>query len=405
MLHGVIFCFLFRALAFEANAAEFKFRHHFIDTELPVNAQGVGDYGLTALVDIDRDGHLDFVLGGRPSEPSQLYWYEYQSPTQWERHVVGTNYLSDVGLAALDVDHDGWVDLICSGVWYRNTGKPREEQFERYVFDPSAAGAHDILVADIDGDHKPDVVMMGDERTKLNCLCWYSIPTDPNQPWQRHVIGPAVHGAITPSGVADIDQDGDLDVVRANTWFENADGKGTRWVPHANIPMGRKGPFGICVRTAIVDIDGDGQKEIVMSDADIEDSKIVILKNADKKGGQWIKTELPQSFRYGSLHSLAVADFNRDGRPDIVSNEQEELLPAGRQNPRWILWENRGKGKFVERILLDSKIGGHELQVGDVDNDGFIDICSKAWGPKSWNGAQGQMHVDYIENILRIPKQ
>src|SRR5262249_25168230 len=257
-------------------------------------------------------------------------------------HWVGTNYLSDVGLAVLDVDGDGWPDLVCSGVWFRNPGDPREEAFERIVFDEQAAGAHDILVADIDGDRKPDIVMMGDERTPLNSLCWYSIPSDPRKPWMRHYIGPPVHGAITPRGVADLNGDGRLDIIRADTWFENKDGKGLEWAAHRNIPMGRKGPFGICVRTSVADLEGDGKLEIVIADADITDSKVAILKNADGNGGSWIKTELPQSFTYGSFHSLAVADFNGDGKLDIVVNEQEELLPSGRENPRWVLWENLG---------------------------------------------------------------
>lgn len=84
-----------------------------------------------------------------------------------------------------------------------------------------------------------------------------------------------------------------------------------------------------------------------------------------------------------------MADLNGDGRPDIIVNEQEQLLPPGRENPRWIAWENRGGGKLVEHVLLDAKLGGHELQVGDVDGDGDIDICSKAWGVHSWNGVQG----------------
>src|SRR5262245_29677324 len=273
--------------------AEFQYRHHFISRELPVTDKGVGDYGLTALVDVDRDGDLDFVLGGRPFKASQLYWFEFQAPDRWVQHGIGTNYLSDVGLAPLDVDGDGWIDFVCSGVWYRNPGRPREQPFERHLFDENAAGAHDIVIADIDGDGKPDVVMMGDERTKLNALCWYSIPSNPTEPWTRHPIGPPVHGAITPGGVADLDGDGDLDVVRADTWFENVDGKGRRWVAHSNIPMGRKGPFGVCVRTAVVDLDGDGKAEIVIADADITESKLVVLKNADGKGGRWEKISVP----------------------------------------------------------------------------------------------------------------
>ena len=383
--------------------ADFSFRHHFISRELPVRDKNVGDYGLTALVDLDQDGDLDFVLGGRPSPPSTLYWFEYQAPERWSQHIIGTNYLSDVGLAALDVDRDGWLDVVCSGVWYRNPGRPRESAFTRHVFDENAAGAHDILIADIDRDGQPDVVMMGDERTRLNSLCWYSIPKTVMQPWTRHRIGPPVHGAITPKGVADLDGDGDLDVVRADTWFENADGKGELWTPHPNVPMGRKGPFGVCVRTAVIDLDGDGALEIVIADADITESKVVVLKNADGKGGRWEKAPLPQSFTYGSLHALAVADLNGDGKPDIVSNEQEELLPAGRENPRWIVWENLGGLKFREHILLDTKLGGHELQVGDVDHDGDIDICSKPWGPRPWNGHAGKMHVDFMENLLVRP--
>ena len=383
------------------------FQHHFIDRDLPVNTQGYGDYGLTALADFDHDGDLDFVLGGRAVQPPRLYWYEFQGADRWVRHMVGTNYLSDVGLAPLDVDRDGWIDLVCSGVWFRNPGNPREREFQRIVFAPESTGAHDVLVADMNKDGKPDVLLMGDQTTKLNSLCWFGIPADPTalrragQNWQHHLIGPAVHGAIMPNGAADLDGDGDLDVIRADTWFENADGQGARWEAHQNLPMGRKGPFGVCVRTAVTDLDGDGRVEIIMADADIEDSKLVVLKNADGKGGRWDKTELPQSFRYGSLHALALADFNLDGRTDIVACEQEELLPDGRENPRWVIWENLGQGKFAERIVLDTKLGGHELQVGDVDGDGDIDICSKAWGPRPWNGNGGKMHVDFLENQLK----
>jgi hypothetical protein len=377
------------------------FRHHFISLDLPTNKAGNGDYGLTALVDLNRDGHPDFVLGGRIPKPERLYWFEYRAPDTWVCHEVGRDYQSDVGLAALDVDGDGWPDLVCSGVWFRNPGPPGERPWERFEFAPNVSGAHDIITADIDGDGRLDIVMMGDGRTKLSALCWLKIPADPRRSWERHDIGPGIHGAIAPAGVADLNGDGHADVVRGDTWFENKDGKGLEWIAHSNIPMGRKGPFGVCVRTAIADVDGDGKKEIVMCDADIAESKAVVLRNVDGKGGAWEKTELPLSFTAGSFHSLAVADLNGDGRPDILVNEQEELLPAGRENPRWIAWENRGGGTFVEHILLDARLGGHELQVADVDGDGAVDICSKPWGVRPWNGAEGRMHVDFLENLLK----
>ncbi len=389
--------FVVSAAAGPIQAAELEFRHHFVSLNLPTN-KGQGDYGLTALVDLDHDGDLDFVCGGRIPRPERLYWFEYRGADDWVRHDVGTNYQSDVGLTSHDVDGDGWVDLVCSGVWYRNTRKPRTEAFERIVFAENAAGAHDILVADVDGDKRKDILMMGDSRTALNALCWFSIPTDPRKPWVRHEIAPGIHGAITPNGASDIDGDGDLDVARGDTWYENRDGKGLKWEAHKNLPMGRSGPYGICVRSAFADLDGDGRLELVVGDADITGSKVAILWNQNGKGTDWKKQELPQSFPYGSLHALAVADLNGDGRPEIIANEQEELLPHGRDNSRWVVWENLGGSKFAERILLDKKLGGHELQVGDVDGDGDIDICSKPWSAFSGNGVAGKFHVDYLEN-------
>jgi len=40
----------------------------------------------------------------------------------------------------------------------------------------------------------------------------------------------------------------------------------------------------------------------------------------------------------------------------------------------------------------------------DLDGDGDIDIFSKAWGPRSWNGNGGKMHVDFLENMLPTSK-
>lgn len=144
--------------ATSAFSGEFNFQHHFIDRDLPGTS-----YGQTCLVDVDRD----FITGGKGPNLS-VYWFECRRPDQWVRHVLGTHHPSDVGGTAIDVDGDGWPDHVTGGVWYRNTGNPRTEPFERLVFDGELNAVHDLVSADLDGDGRLDIVTMSDK----NNLRW-----------------------------------------------------------------------------------------------------------------------------------------------------------------------------------------------------------------------------------------
>ncbi|MBN2508588.1 MAG: VCBS repeat-containing protein [Verrucomicrobia bacterium] len=376
----------FGALPLPAAPGGFPFQHHFLDRQLPG-----ASWAQTALADLDRDGRLDYITG---QTRAPILWYRQETLTRWERHTLGTNSPSDVGGAALDVDGDGWVDFIAGGAWYRNTGKPRAELFERILFDRDLAAVHDLVVADVDEDGRPDVLTMSDR----NNLRWYRIPRDPRQPWPRHDIGPGVHAGI---GVGDLDGDGDLDVARSNLWFENADGKGTRWVAHENIPFGNpRQPFPLGTHCVALDVDRDGDTDLVMTENEIKAGRIGWLENLDGKGGAWTLHALPQgdAAARGAYHSLVVADFDNDGDPDVFSCEMEGI--PGDKPPRWFIWENRdGRGgQFVEHVILDANLGGHLIVAGDVDKDGDLDLVGKLWRPRKDNANAGRNHVDLLEN-------
>lgn len=377
-------------LGLDAAAQEaMRFEHHYIDRDLAGSS-----WGQTAAADLDRDGRPDFITGRSRGE---IVWYQLEAPARWSRHLLGEQSPSDVGGAALDVDGDGWIDFVAGGAWYRNTGRPRSEPFERIVFDKDLNAVHDVMLADVDGDGRQDVLTMSDK----NNLRWYRITADPRQPWQRRDIGPSIHAGI---GAGDLDGDGDVDIARSNLWFENVAGDGTRWTVHENLPFGNpQQPYKLATHCSVVDLDRDGDNDLVMTENEIKGGRIGWLENADGKGGSWKRHELPadDSAIRGAYHSLIVADFDGDGDADVFSCEMEGI--PGDRPPRWFIWENRdGKGRdFAERVVLDAALGGHVAVAADFDGDGDLDIISKLWRPRKDNANGGKNHVDFLENQLR----
>jgi len=381
------------------------FRHHYIAREMPGRNLGCG---APALADFDKDGDLDFAVLNRGDR--KLYWFEHRGADDWVRHEAGQLPVAHLGCAVLDADRDGWPDIVVGGFWFRNPQQPKDKPFVRYAYDSRIhSEMHDVAIADVDRDGKDDVIALGDRE---GCF-WYSIPAEAkaDADWPRTTItldvldGNAdIHGGFAPGGIGDLDGDGDPDVVLADRWMENG-ARGTKWTTR-RVFFGRRGPWGVSSRSWIDDVDGDGDNDIVITDSDGQNSGAAWLENDGQK---------PPSFRThylanqapgtrGSFHALWYADFDMDGDKDILVVEQEDpsILPQG-ATPRWFLWERVGTGpvRFVEHVILDARLGGHDVRVADVDGDGDLDIVSKIWNVWRENANGGRVHVDYLENLTR----
>jgi len=378
------------------------FVHHTVTTNLPEGDEA--RFGTPAMADFDNDGDLDFVIS---ETYDTVYLFETIKPFQWEKRSIGRIPSGQLGGGAIDVDGDGWQDLVTGGHWFRNMGQTGGGHFERYAYDTTIAREiHDLVFADMNGDGEMDVVVMGD----LEGCFWYSIPPEPKMDvqWEKHEITLEVlnsradiHGGFFPRGVGDVDMDGDADVVLVGRWYRN-EGGGTAW-SRQFLPYGSGGFWGLSGRSWIIDMDKDGDNDIVMIGCDQVDSRGAWLESDGSDLPTFSVHLLPltEPGRRGSFHTLWVDDFDLDGDADIFSMEQEDetILPTG-ATVKAFIWENRdGFGKdFTEHVVLDKNIGGHDVLFGDADGDGDLDAYFKVWSRLTTNGYGGKPHVDFLEN-------
>jgi len=346
----------------------------------------IGEYGLrmgqTALIDLDKDGDLDWIFG----ESGKLSWFENESEDNWIFHPLGVGAKTDVGGCIIDINKDGEMDFMIGNGWYENTKSPKSKLFK--FNKTNTIPSHDNVTVDVNGDGKLDIVANSNDKNNP-FFVWYNIPDKVEEMWEYNFIGNGIHGGTDPKGFGDLDGDGDIDLVRGNSWFENNSGAGYSWTEHLLIPDGgsRSGKYGLALKAWVTDLDKDGDLDIVEAECDTLDTRVFWWENKNK-GKKWKFHLISKNSTNQDFHSLAVIDFDNDGDEDIFSGGG----PMSTGNHKWIIWENSlgDASNWNEHVILEG-FRCHEAKAADVDNDGDIDICSKPW--------RGNVHV-YMENKL-----
>ena len=263
--------------------------------------------------------------------------------------------------------------IFCVSIYGQEIG------WENHIISDNVDGAHSVFAADIDGDGDMDVISASSVDDKIN---WYE-NTDGQGEFKEHYIGFASFAcSVYP---ADIDGDGDMDVVAASwgddkiAWWENADGLGA-FVEHIITTSADVARSVFCA-----DIDGDGDMDVVA--AYMGDDIVAWWENTD---GQGTFVEYIIATNEDGARIVKAADLDNDGYMDVVA----AILDAGK-----IVWYKNtdGNGRFVKQpTIMEDPNGAWTVNTGDINGDGNIDVIA-AVGDSSlvWceNNGQGVFTV------------
>lgn len=399
----VVCCMMLCPAVIQADITDWT--HFSICDSLPGVSWGCGGI---PIFDFDGDGDLDISLSRRETET--VYWFERVSDADWTMHIVDSgNIPSKLGAVAVDCDLDGRKDLVYPDLWFKNPGNLAENPDARWERHEYGGAGHDILCGEISGDGRMDVITFNG-----HILKWFD--TSQNMRGTTISDGYDTHGGAGPNGVGDLDGDGDNDIIITGYWFENPGGGYGTWNRHEwpHVPI-YYGSYGVSARSWVADIDADGDQDIIYSDCDTGYGHVHVVYN-DGGAKSWTYTRLTDPptragdvIGTGSFHSLCVADFDRDGDLDIFSGEQEDpdvyMVPEGKLpmkpvglKERGVIWENNGadKPEFTPNVIHTDNPGWHDTVVGDVDGDGDIDLVTKIW-----NKDGSHYHADFWRNDIK----
>lgn len=338
------------------------------------------------IVDLDHDGRPDILACDDKAQT--VVWLRQVSPGKFEEISLMADLPSPVHVEAVDIDNDGDLDLLvaCMGEVFPNNDKigsviilenDGHQHFTRHVIIDHVARVTDIRAGDFDGDGKLDLAVaqfgydQGEIRWMRNLGNWQ---------FESHILL-SLSGTINVC-VADMNGDHTPDIVAvvSQQWeeiylFENnghGDFTSKKIFGSTNPDFGSSG-------ISLCDLNRDGRPDILYSNGDG-----FAFADPGKRpwhGVQWLENLGQGFFRFHRIGNLPGAfspvgvDVDGDGAMDVVAissfNDWKDPKALS-----LVAFVNDGKMNFTPHVLARTPIQLMSCTAGDLDGSGRPSIVA-----------------------------
>lgn len=325
-----------------------------------------------AAADLNADGFPDLYM---PESESTIYWGSQQGYASTRKSVMGEKQAMS-GQAA-DFNRDGYLDLALSewvpgevGAGLYWGGPTGYSAANRFVFKIGSVRFH--AIADLNRDGWPDVIFPTTAGEVV--IFWNSADGFDNARKQSLPCAAAVSVEV-----ADLNDDGHLELIVANLWDKNPPpGKPRSFggSPEADtfIYWGSASGYSAARRQVLPSV---GNEDVTVADLN-QDGKLDLVltsyhagstRNAPSRiywnGPQGFDSKQVTLLPTHSASGAMVVDFNRDGWKDILITCHS--YNGNHRNESFLYWGS-STGYAAERKSLLYGLGPHLMNVADIGN-------------------------------------
>ena len=332
------------------------------------------------VADFNGDGWMDIVAVGLGNSDETGRVYINQQNLFFEERIVAQDVTEAVD--AEDIDGDGDVDIAFGGSGLINNPNVVDGGARIIINDGNgnfnvrdwlitftnshAAIGEKISIVDLNGDGVKDVLGFGSSGT--NALLFF----DGTRGYQREIINEEGIDCGGDLVVFDIDDDGDLDIVRQE-WcdknlivlYQEAGFQFRRELLDINWDNGANPT----AKMSVADLDNDGDLDLFFPEKGNVDLDISWYENID---GKLYRHQL-----YGDLRGARIpkfGDIDNDGDMDILLTVAENVSHEN----ELLYFENIGNQQFINWRLHDNLDYAADVELADIDGDGDLDAFATA---------------------------
>ena len=294
-------------------------------------------------------------------------------------HVLATDLKGGYHLTAIDMNHDGHLDIIAlaSGMpdllWFENPG-PKGGDWVRHVIVSGQKRMINCAAWDVDGDGIPEIVLAtefaNEAKNSIGIMSVLHHQGDPREPWSITEID----RLTTSHRLRFADIDGSGKKVLINAPLTGAKAEAPEYRDAAPLVFYRPGEWkrqmigelnqGVQHGIYIFDWDGDGRDEILTASF----SGLHYYKLT--KAGKWDRTEIAKG---------DPGAWPKSGSSDVAVGKlgKERFMTAiepwhGNQVAVYTL----EKKEWARKVIDDALVDGHTIVTGDFDGDGSDEIVA-----------------------------